>query len=87
LNETIADSAVNDIILSPTFPEKPDILLLLDDTLQLSRDQGQSWLEPKTEMDLTQGIMSVLTPQGFDSGLSLLAGLATGEVIESKILA
>lgn len=84
LKET--DSAVNEIILSPVFPAKPDVLLLLDDTLQLSVDKGQTWREPKTSLNLTQGMISFVAPQGPDAEPFLLAGLSTGEVTAGKLL-
>jgi hypothetical protein len=34
--------AVNGIVLSPEFPAKPDVLVMLNDALLVSRDGGRS---------------------------------------------
>jgi hypothetical protein len=42
LGEDAITNAVNGIILSPEFPAKPDLMLLLSDALLVSRDGGKS---------------------------------------------
>jgi photosystem II stability/assembly factor-like uncharacterized protein len=73
------DGAINAIVLSPEFPAKPEILVMLDDTLLISRDAGTSWSEwPNLKQS---SVTAVAAPQGLDPEAPLLIGLAGGEVI------
>ncbi|MGQ9626781.1 MAG: WD40/YVTN/BNR-like repeat-containing protein [Anaerolineae bacterium] len=81
LGEEILTGAVNAIILSPNFPEKPDILALLGDALLISRDFGRRWSDWKAGLSIEQGMVSVAAPQGLEPGAPLLVGLADGGVL------
>jgi len=81
IGEDVINDAVNAIILSPGFPSKADLLLLLNDALLVSRDGGESWLEWETGLSLGRGALSVLAPQGLDPGAPLLVGLVEGGVL------
>jgi hypothetical protein len=76
----IAD-AVNGIILSPEFQANPDVLVVLQDALRVSRDGGQSWSDWPVPSPVASGVISAGAPQGFDSDAPLLAGLADGRVL------
>jgi photosystem II stability/assembly factor-like uncharacterized protein len=76
----VADT-VNGILLSPEFPAKSDLLMLLANGLGISRDGGHSWLNWKAELPIEGGLASVVAPQGLDPGAPLLVGLANGEVV------
>jgi photosystem II stability/assembly factor-like uncharacterized protein len=73
--------AVNAILLSPRFPQKPDILALTDNALLVSRDGGRSWSKRETSADLNVGATSVVAPLGFGQRSRLLVGLADGRVL------
>ena len=72
---------VNAILLSPRFPQKPDILVLTDKALLVSRDGGRSWSKRGTSAELKAGITSVVAPSGFGQRSRLLVGLADGRVL------
>jgi photosystem II stability/assembly factor-like uncharacterized protein len=72
---------VNAILLSPRFPQKPDILALTDIALLISHDAGRSWSKRKTSTELKAGITSVAVPSGFGQRARLLVGLADGRVL------
>jgi photosystem II stability/assembly factor-like uncharacterized protein len=74
-------SAINAIVLSPEFPSRPDILVMLDDTLLISRDGGTSWSAWPMTMSQTEMVTAVATPQGIDRGAPLLVGLADGNLL------
>lgn len=81
LGEGVVTDAVNAIVLSPQFPAKPDVLVLLGETLLVSRDDGQSWSDWKSGLSIEQGLASVAAPQGLDPGAPLLVGLVEGGVL------
>ncbi|NIV35568.1 MAG: hypothetical protein GWN58_40790, partial [Anaerolineae bacterium] len=67
--------------LSPGFPDKADILVMLGDGLLLSRDGGQSWVEWDSGVEFDEGLTCVAAPQGLDPGAPLLVGLMDGSVL------
>ncbi len=81
LGQDVATDAVNAIILSPQFPEKPRILALLGGALLISGDGGRHWSEWKTGLSTEQGMVSVAAPQGLDPQAPLLVGLVEGGVL------
>jgi photosystem II stability/assembly factor-like uncharacterized protein len=72
--DAIAD-AVNAIVLSPEYPAKQDILVMLSNALLISRDGGQSWSDWKADLHFEQGLSAVAAPQGLEEGAPLLLGL------------
>ncbi len=80
LGEGKIDGAVNAIVLSPSFSERPEMLVPLADTLHVSRDGGQSWSEWNPDPGLTQDITAVAAPRGLGPGVSLLVGFVDGQV-------
>jgi len=76
---TLAD-AVNTIIVSNDHPSKSDILVLLSDSLLISRDGGQSWVTAQPDLDMAQGATSLIAPQGLASQAPLLIGLVASGV-------
>jgi photosystem II stability/assembly factor-like uncharacterized protein len=81
LGEDVIPDTINGIILSPQFPDKPDILVALSQTLLISRDGGQSWSEWRAGLRFEQGIAAIAAPQGFDSTAPLYVGLASGGIL------
>jgi photosystem II stability/assembly factor-like uncharacterized protein len=81
LGEEIVRDAVNAILLSPEFPEKADILVMLGDRLLLSRDGGQSWAERGSGVEFGEGLTCVAAPQGLEPDAPLLVGLIDGGVL------
>jgi photosystem II stability/assembly factor-like uncharacterized protein len=73
--------AINAILLSPTFPDTPDMLVVSNDNIWLSRDGGQSWSNQTPNKDFGAEFTSALAPVGFESGAPLMLGLANGQVI------
>jgi photosystem II stability/assembly factor-like uncharacterized protein len=72
---------VNMILLSPSFPQKPEILALTDDALLFSRDGGKSWAGREAGIDLDTGATCVVAPSGFGQRSRLMVGLADGRVL------
>jgi len=81
LGEDVVTGAVNSIVLSPEFPVKTDVLVMLGEALLVSRDGGQSWLDWKAGLAIEEGLASVAAPQGLDPGTPLLVGLVGGGVL------
>jgi photosystem II stability/assembly factor-like uncharacterized protein len=81
LGEGVVEGAVNSILLAPGFPSKPHILVLLGDTLLISRDGGVKWAEWRSGLDVGGSVTCVAAPLGLDVGAPLLLGLADGRVL------
>ena len=81
LGEEAVTGAVNSILLAPGFPAKPDVLVLLEDTLLVSRDGGQSWSDWEANLPVEHGISAVAASHGLDAGAPLLVGLVEGGVL------
>jgi photosystem II stability/assembly factor-like uncharacterized protein len=75
LGQDVIAEAVNTIVLSPGYPAKPDVLVMLGDALLISRDNGQSWTNWQDGLPLAQGLSAIVAPQGLDAGSPLLIGL------------
>jgi photosystem II stability/assembly factor-like uncharacterized protein len=82
LGEEAIPNTVNGIILSPQFPDKPDILVSLSQTLLISRDGGQAWSEWRTGWHAEQGIASITAPRGLDPTAPVYVGLVSGGVVQ-----
>jgi photosystem II stability/assembly factor-like uncharacterized protein len=80
LGEEVITEAVNSILLSPEYPARPEMLVLLGNGLLVSRDDGQTWSEWEADLHPEQGLASVVAPQGLAPGSPLLVGLVDGEV-------
>lgn len=81
LGEDAVTGAVNSIVLSPEFPVKTDVLVMLSEAVLVSRDGGQSWSDWKAGLAIEEGLASVAAPQGLDPGTPLLVGLVRGGVL------
>ena len=75
LGESVINDAVNAIVLSPDYPAKPDILVMLGTALLISRDNGQSWSAWPADLLLEQGLSALAAPYGLETGVPLLVGL------------
>jgi photosystem II stability/assembly factor-like uncharacterized protein len=73
--------AINGLLISPDFHNTPDLLIILDDTLLVSRDEGLSWSQVQTDADLSAGLTSIVAPLGLEPDAPLLAGLVDGRVL------
>jgi photosystem II stability/assembly factor-like uncharacterized protein len=78
LGEGAVERAVNAILVSPDFPRQPDLLVLADDELWLSRDGGQDWRRVE---EAPRDISAVLAPIGLAPRSPLLVGLVNGDVV------
>jgi len=81
LGEDIVRDAVNAILLSPEFPEKADVLVMLGDRLLLSRDGGRFWSKWGSGVELGEAPACVAAPQGLEPDAPLLVGLIDGGVM------
>jgi photosystem II stability/assembly factor-like uncharacterized protein len=79
--DLVADEAVNGLLLSPDYPDKPHILMMTSTRLLISRDDGQSWDDWKEDFSAEQGLASVSAPLGLDEGAPILTGLVEGSVL------
>ncbi len=75
LGGDVITEAVNTIVLSPEYPAKSDVLVMLGDALLISRDNGQSWANWQDGLPLEQGLSAMVAPQGLDANAPLLIGL------------
>ncbi len=82
LGQGAVEGAVNAILVSPDFPGRPDLLVLADDVLWLSRDGGLQWTRVE---DAPQGISTILAPKGLAVQSPLLVGLLSGDVVLLKL--
>ena len=76
------NGAVNSIILAPDFPERPEVLVLHEDAVLVSRDAGQTWTDWPSDVALTAAVASVAAPHGLAPGAPLLVGLTDGSVLQ-----
>jgi hypothetical protein len=83
-NDTIRKN-INAIILSPEYPAKSDILVMLDDRLMLSQNNGQTWTSSSSEVDLQQGLTSIVALGGLDPSASLWVSLADGQIVHIQL--
>jgi hypothetical protein len=74
LGEEIVVGSVNGIILSPDFPNTPDVLAMLGDTLKVSRDGGATWGDWQDGLVVEEGLAAVVAPLGIAPGAPLLVG-------------
>ena len=81
LGSNVIVDAVNDILLSPDFPEKAHILTIQADKLLLSSDGGKSWIERRSGDTHDEGFSCVAAPLGFVPDAPLLVGLVEGGVL------
>jgi photosystem II stability/assembly factor-like uncharacterized protein len=82
LGQAVIGEAINNILLSPEFPGKADLLVITGDTLLISRDGGESWLNWQADLSLEESPTSVIAPQGLAPGAPLLVGLLDGQVLQ-----
>jgi photosystem II stability/assembly factor-like uncharacterized protein len=73
--------SVNAIILSPHYPDKPDVLAALSKQVLVSRDGGASWMDWHEKSDVGT-IVSVAAPYGLDKDAHLLVGLLDSGVLK-----
>lgn len=83
LGEGVITDVVNAIVLSPEYPAQPEVLVMLDAALLVSRDDGASWSEWETDGAMIRGqnTSAVAAPQGLGDDARLLVGLVGGEVL------
>jgi photosystem II stability/assembly factor-like uncharacterized protein len=77
LADDLIQYSVNNVILSPDYPKRQDVLILHESGLLISRDNGVSWDSIDTG---DEDITTVLAPQGLRKGVELLVGLLDGSV-------
>ena len=75
LGSSALDGSINAVLLSPEYPDRHHVLVLCDDCLWLSRDDGATWVPLEGE-----GISAVAAPNGLGTGAFLLAGTVGGGV-------
>lgn len=80
LGEDAVSGTVNGIVLGRQYPSNGSILVLLDDTIIVSRNEGKSWSNWQEGLRFEGGTVSIVAPQGLDPGATLLVGLIEGGV-------
>lgn len=84
LAENEIGEVVNSVVLSPNYPDEPDILVLHSDGLVFSGDGGQTWQRrPAAGVDPDAGLSAIAAPAGPAPGKPLLIGLVGGQVIRA----
>ena len=72
---------MNAIILSPPFPARLDVLVVLNQALLIARVGGKSWSDWKADLSTEQGMISVAAPRGLDPEAQLLVGFTEDGVL------
>jgi photosystem II stability/assembly factor-like uncharacterized protein len=83
--ESSRGEAINSILLAPSYPQPPDVLLVTDTDILVSRDGGRSWVRPIASLNDVQGVVSVVAPRGLGIGVSLLVATRTGRVVTATL--
>ncbi len=83
MGQEVIRGAVNGIVLSSGFATKADILVILSDSLLISRDKGVSWSNWHAGVVFEQGIACAVAPQGLGPDAQLLVGLVEGGVLRA----
>jgi photosystem II stability/assembly factor-like uncharacterized protein len=78
LGEDVIKDPVNGVLLSPDFPDQPEVLVLMETGLWLSRDRGREWLKIE---EAPEGLTAVCAPRGLAVGAPLFVGCVGGEVV------
>ncbi len=81
LGQDVVSDAVNGILISPDFPDKADVLVMLSETLLLSHDGGNTWSERGSSAQFGESLSCVAAPQGLAPDAPLLVGLVDGRVL------
>jgi len=76
------NGAVNSISLAPDFPGRPEVLVLHEDAVLVSRDAGQTWTDWPSDVALTAAVASLAAPHGLAPDAPLLVGLTDGSVLQ-----
>jgi photosystem II stability/assembly factor-like uncharacterized protein len=82
LGQKVIGEAVNGIILSSEFAKTADILVILSDSLLVSRDKGKSWSKWQAGVIFEKTIACAIAPQGLGPDARLLVGLVEGGVLQ-----
>jgi hypothetical protein len=83
LGEEVFSGAINNILLSPTYPAPPYVGVLHEDRLMISLDGGGSWIDwPMSLSDPEPpSITAIAAPGGIGPGHPVLAGTIDGRVL------
>jgi photosystem II stability/assembly factor-like uncharacterized protein len=81
LGEEAIIGVVNAILISPEYPNRKELLLLGEDKLLVSCDDGETWSERPVITHLETALTCVIAPEGFRQGAKLLVGSQDGGVI------
>jgi photosystem II stability/assembly factor-like uncharacterized protein len=73
--------SVNAIAVSIHYPDKADLLVLIDHTLMVSRDGGSTWNEWKEGLFVEQGLVCMAAERNLDPGAAVLAATTSGTVL------
>lgn len=77
LGTSVITDPVNSILLAPDFSESRSLLVLVENSLWLSRDGGANFVEV---LNAPESMTAVLAPQGLAPGATLLIGQVGGDV-------
>jgi photosystem II stability/assembly factor-like uncharacterized protein len=73
---------VNSILVSPDFTTSQAILIVLSDTLLISRDGGVNWTPWPDSFAKGRALTSAAAPHGLEPGALLLVGPTEGSVLQ-----
>jgi photosystem II stability/assembly factor-like uncharacterized protein len=85
LGEEILDGIVQSILISPSYPHSPDILVVTDGKVFLSRNDGNGWEEIWQPVTSRQPAVCALIREGLETGRDAWLGLANGVVVRMVI--
>ena len=73
--------SLNAVLISPEYPLKAELLVLAEERLLVSRDNGISWSDWRDDIEFEGDPIAVAAPSGLSAGFPLLVGLSTGSVV------
>lgn len=79
--ESLAEDAVNAVLLSSRYPKQPEVLILHGDILKFSADDGQTWQLWNEEQLAGKSVSAIHAPHGFEGGATVFVGLQDGGIM------
>ena len=73
---------IHAVLLSADFPKDPNMAILNEENVLVSRDQGQTWQPWQTNLKFDDQILTMIAPEGISPEAKLFVGLANGEILK-----
>ena len=85
LTDKFVDEPINGLIVSPNFAENPELVVLSNGLVWMSRDGGASWTQLWAELaEESREVSALFAPRGFEKGQKVWLGMYGGEILQSE---